>query len=556
MMSQRHPIPFLHFLCGPAAKLFCGIAVCLGACVAASADEKSDLVAYMDELAQLATSNKFTREDFFDLGHYDINEPGGLLVQVGLNQVDLNDLVGAQATAKALPAKNKCRDCGQEKYDRFLRRLAAALVRAGRLQAAREVLTSHYGEDDWSRTLSLLAMARAQARSGDKEGARRTCHEVSRNVDKLNRNIDQMNAAWLLLEVAQTQGRIGMTEAAQTVKQAEALINMPAAKATDRGFLLARLALTEVVCGHRERAAELLGAGPKALNSHAADGLEEAKNSNCWENVAVTYARMGHFDAAIRAVEHVDSGWQGWIFASIAIIQWFNRDLDGAERTILASRDGDLHDVMLLEIARARGVIGDDQKALATMRQIKNNLRRAEATLEIGAAMANRGKKREALDLARKIDYLRVGQPLGPGRTRFEFDDPSTWGEPYEASNGFTRSSTHRGEDMDGDLLASAVHCRTALDGHGSVRGPANAKDWDVRKTARAQASEGDVAGALIWVDRLPRAPRIGALLGAAEGYVEYQIHKGWKPTIPVRLNRHLEAVRDNFFIRDLIEDE
>jgi hypothetical protein len=210
-----------------------------------------------------------------------------------------------------------------------------------------------------------------------------------------------------------------------------------------------------------------------------------------------------------------------------------------------------LHDEMLLEIARARSLTGHDQKALASMRLIKNHLRRAEATLEIGAVMANRGKKREARDLVRKIGYL-VEDAAG----HFDFDNASTWGEPYEFSKGDSATSMGRGIDMDGDLLASAVRCRTALDGRGSVRGLAKPKDWDVRKAARAQASEGDAAGALIWVDRLPRARRVAALLGVAEGYVEYQSNKGRKPTNPVKLNRHLEVIRDNFLIRDLIEDD
>jgi hypothetical protein len=542
MLSQSHAIPFRPSHCGPAPKLFCGIAVCLGACVAASADDKSDLIAYMHELTQLATANKLTDDEFINLSRYDIKKPGGLLVQVGLNQVDLDDLVGAQITAKALPSKSLCIDCGHEKYDRFLERLAAALARAGRMQAARDVLKSHFDADNWSVALSMLAMARAQARCGDKNGARRTCDAVLKNVEHL---------AWLLLEVAQTQAKVGATEASQTVKRAEALISLPSTKPSDRRFLLTRLALTEVICGHPKRAGELLRAGPRALNPNGRDASDEAQNTNCWEDVAVVYARMGNFDEAVRAAEQVDFGGEGEIFASIAIIQWINRDLDGAERTILASHDGDLRDEMLLEIARARSLTSDDQKALASMRLIKNNLRRAEATLEIGAAMANRGRKREARDLVRKIDYL-VEDAAG----QFNFDNASTWGEPYELSKGDSMTSIGRGRDMDGDLLASAVRCRTALDGRGSVRGPANPKEWDVRKAARAQASEGDVAGALIWADRLPRARRVGALLGAAEGYVEYQSDKRRKPTSPIKLNRHLEVIRRNFFVRDLIDDE
>jgi hypothetical protein len=285
--------------------------------------------------------------------------------------------------------------------------------------------------------------------------------------------------------------------------------------------------------------------------------MQKDNNDNARRHIAYAYARIGEFADAIRVAATIEHTWRDWTYAGIAIAQWSKCDLDAAQRTIQAGPEGDLRDEILVELARARSLRADVDKALTTTRLIQNDLRRAQATLEIAAAMARQGKKQEARRLVDSINYLRIrGFDADQRRAgeQLKFDVLATWGTSTEHKRvSFSNSSWQWQWRIDGDLLAAAVRCRVALDGRSSVKSLAKPEYWDVRKAAYAQASEGE--GALAWADRLPNGPRIMALVGAANGHAEYLKSAKRQPTDPIPLNPFLHALGHDDVDRELIED-
>jgi hypothetical protein len=535
---------------GRTLAICCGLLLCLGDCHVAVADERADLIGRLHGATELVAAGKLTHRGYVDaLWGYGVLEPGRLLVEIGLAQLALDDLAGARITAKALPAQRHCLNYGDD-YARFLTELAVALVRRGDLPSARNALKSHFDEEDhWTSTPALLAIARAQANAGDLAGARQTCDEALRDIEK---------SPWLLIDVARTQVQIGDERAPSALKKAGTLIDALPARSQDRANLSARLAVPLALRGERQRAMQLLQEAPAALDLKIQDAMQKDNNDNARRWIAYAYARIGEFADAIRVAATIEHTWRDWTYAGIAIAQWHKGDLDGAQRTILSGPEGDLRDEILVELARARSLRADDE-ALTTTRLIKNDLRRAQATLEIAAAMAKQGKKQEARRLVESINYLRIrGFDADQQRAgeQLKFDVLATWGTSTEHKRAlfFSMGTWERAWRMDGDLLAVAVRCRIALDGPGSVKSLAKPEYWDVRKAAYAQASEGNAAGALAWADRLPNAHRIMALVGAANGYAEHLKSAKRKSTDPIPLNPFLHALGHDMIDRELNE--
>jgi hypothetical protein len=152
--------------------------------------------------------------------------------------------------------------------------------------------------------------------------------------------------------------------------------------------------------------------------------------------------------------------------------------------------------------------------------------------LEVAAALARQGKKAVARALAQKLDYPRARSINDlPGAAPFRFDDSKTWGARYEFMFAVGIHSMMGAQQREDELLAAAVRCRVALDGRDSITRRVMSKRWNVRRTAEAQASEGDAAGALKWSAELPRPQRLAALIGAAEGHAEHRNAAQQKPT-------------------------
>ncbi|QDU44591.1 hypothetical protein Mal52_30760 [Symmachiella dynata] len=484
----------------------------------AVADERAILVTRLREATQDIVVKPFNEKEKFELGTW---EDGRILADIGICQLGLNDLEGAQRTADALPADDDCLNCG-DSYRYFLSAIAAAHVRAGDVQAAYIVLKNHRRKSQRSASFNeLLIIARAQANTGDSKGARKTCDDALLKIDS-----DVHLSALRRIRVAKVLISMGDIVGAKAIGvQVDMLAKKLPTKGQDRGLLLARLATFHFMLGEASD-------GPLRMLREAHDAIDEDTlgGENCWRYIAVAHARIGDMEGALRAASHA-GGDRHTALMNIALLQWDQGDLEGAEKTILQSPESDTKFLLLFEIAKAHARVGDYKDALGSATSIKNDLRRAQGMLEVAAIIAKQGKVNEARKIAQGLDYPMMSSRFGRlPKTKFKFDDPQTWDLPFERSQGFTMSSTLHGMEMDGDLLAAAVRCRIALDGPGSVPHKAITHDWDVRKAAEAQASMGDVKGALAWSEKLLRARRIAALIGAAEGYTEHLKTEKQKP--------------------------
>ena len=319
-------------------------------------------------------------------------------------------------------------------------------MRRGDLQSARNTCNSHLDEPDcWTSTRVLLGIARAQAGRGDNAGARQTCDDALRDADK---------EPWLLIDVARTQVRIGDDRAGHTLETAEALINALPAKSQDRAYLTARLAVP-LALPVMKRTTQFLNQARAVLDLTAKDPVQKQNNDNDRRWIAYAYARLGDFANATRVAASIEDTWRDWTYAGIAIAQWSKCDLNAAQRTLQAGPEGDLRDEILVELARARSLRADVETALTTTRLIKDDWRRAQATLEIAASMAKQGKKQEAQRLVASINYLRI--------------------------RGIDADQQHAGEQLKFDLLAKwgtstarySAHCHSQWEAGNRVGGRA-----------------------------------------------------------------------------------
>lgn len=484
------------------------------------ADERAILVTRLRETTQDIVAKPFNEEEKFELENW---EDGRILADIGICQLGLNDLEGAQRTADALPADDDCLNCG-DSYRYFLSDIAAAHVQAGDVQAAYNVLKSHRHKSQRSISFNeLLIIARAQAKTGDSKGARKTCDEALLKIDS-----DAFHEAFELIRVADILISIGDVAGAKAIGlQIELLAEKLPTKGQERGLLGARFAIFHSKLGEPiDSSLRIL------LQAHDAIDEDTLGGENCWQYIAVAHARINDMEGALRAASHA-GGDRHTALMNIALLQWDQGDLAGAEKLILQSPESDTKSLLVVEIAKAHARVGDYKDAQGSATSIKNDLRRAQGMLEVAAIIAKQGKVNEARKIAQGLDYptlySRFGSlPIG----QFKFDDIQTWSLPFEFFLGITMSSRRHGRSMDGDLLAAAVRCRIALDGPGSVPHKAITTDWDVRKAAEAQASMGDVKGALAWSEKLSRARRVAALIGAAVGYTEHRKTQQQKPPI------------------------
>jgi tetratricopeptide (TPR) repeat protein len=532
--------------------VLCALCFALNAARPAHGDETAELISRLRKASEALQGISLNEQDKLDLWRFGFYDPGRLLANIGLAQIGLGDLAGAEATARALPVKSKCLNCGDE-YGYFLNDLSTALVRAGRIDRAFEVLKVHY--DQWGAPSDArLAIARAQAKNGDSKGAKTTCEEAIHQVETPSTCAcgppDPFDLPSNLVDPAFTQLSIGDASGAKRTRdRIESLLQKLPKKGHMRAFVSARLAVLDTRLGDLARARRDLQDAQQAINFDAPTRLDRLNYSWCWTNIANATCRVGDIPGALRAAAKcTDHSGEGYL--DIAIFQWSHGDFDVAEKTLLAAPHSGTDDLMLVEIAKAQAESGGDYKrALACVGEIKNGLRRAQGTLEVAAIMARQGKCEQARALARKLDSPRVERIGLPQGTQFKFEDLHTWGASYEFFRGFTMASMESGREMDGDLLAAAVRCRVALDGRNAIPLVKDMSEfgWDVGKAAEAQASEGDAAGALTWADKLSVTRRLIALIGTAYGHIDRRASEQKIKPAERRLGRRHSLLRYAF---------
>jgi hypothetical protein len=495
-----------------------GLLAALNGLTVATADDTATVIAQLRRSSQEV--QRLADHDF-DLWRFGFQERGSLWVEIGFAQLGLDDVEGAEITARALPAKDVCLNCGD--YERFLADLCAALVRAGRRDAALDVLKRHYKPSVVVYHLPMIA--RAEAQNGDLQAAKRTFQPTLEATGKPGdcscgppKELDLPEA---LTYAAFTQLAIGdRSGTRQTVDRVESLLSKAKTKDNTWVLLSVKLAFLESKLGDSAKASQMLRDAQDAVTRLLLD------RDSLWRYMAAAACRLGDMAGAQRALAKVSRDRVGEACLDLAICQWRSGDFDGAIRTVTIGDGDDYQALLLLEVAKSQAKAGDSKSAFATVARLKSDLRRAQGILEVAEWMAQHGKRDEARALARKLDYPkveRIGEHTG---RHFNFEDPRTWGAGYEFFKGFTSSSMEYGWDMDGDLLAAAIRCKVALDGPATIAFTKDMNEfgWDIRKGAEAQASEGDVAGALSWAEKLSPRRRVVAIIGAAEGHAEHRM--------------------------------
>jgi hypothetical protein len=458
-------------------------------------------------------------------------EDRDVLATLGSAQVALNDLAGAEQTARAIFAGPPL-SLNHELESRFFTELTIARGATGDVEAA-YVLFKKFQvsvqqiEIDQSFTTSRVAMARALARAGRVETAKRVCEDTIRDIQsgrsQRQKTGGYKSLGWYeregLFWIAGVQIQIGdMAGARRTRSIIETELDELSPQGEySRPWWYPQLAELAWKLGDTKGATKIF----ERARSNSRPAFVN------WRGIIRVEARQGDLTGARRDVAEIhDESLRNIALIGLTKDQARRSNLDFAEGIVHDNFDGsDIRDFLQVGLAKARAWTTELEKALAVAREIRSDVRRAQAILEIAAVLAKQDQKLKARRLAADLSFLREDNfGRRDARRTFDFDKPGTWSANYLFKFAGGINSMMYNVDIEGELLAAAVRCRVALDGPGSFRAiPAMGDQWDVRKAAFAQAGEGDARGALAWLDALPRVRRIAALVGAASGYAEYR---------------------------------
>jgi hypothetical protein len=448
---------------------------------------------------------------------------GTVFGDIGLAQLALQDIDGARCTAEFLPSYKECPSCGAG-YHRFLRHLAATLVRVGRRQQADDVLRLHYG-GNLSDTVegeiaTLLSVAHVENAIGNQASASADCRTA------LARSVEGRSPSGAI-EVAITQVSLGNTgDSRKSRGLIDSLLTRLSPDGVERCIVWAQLAQLDAALGDDEKARRWLMLAQESLQR------THCRSVDAWHSVAVGFARLGNTERAAAAVERIEDSQRSRAYMDVGLVRWSAGDLDGAEATCKldtsSNYDPLIREEVLQEIAESRAELGQYRRALGIVNELTNPTRRATGILRVAAVMAARGQRTDAGTVVAKVDFPKLDSVSGI--VRFAFADPRTWTMPYEEVHAYLATSRGLAEDMDADLVAAAVRCHIMLVGAGLRFEESKNGHWNPLRAAEAQAMAGDVVGALRWAEGLARGKRICAVIGAAEGYAAYLLHrqKGW----------------------------
>jgi hypothetical protein len=482
----------------------------------ARADERTNVVALLRTAAERVSSQPFSDKELWS--ELNAKENGGVLVEIGLAQIALDDLEGALQTAALLPTPDECLNC--EPYYRFLKDLAVQLVRVGKDEAGLQVLSSHRKDETQTTpsTWELMAIARGHVEAKKFDAAKQTYREIATATQ---------GDAFGLCTVAKAQFGVGDHDG---VRETRRLIEIAAERlpmmGQERGILLAKMAVLYFLLGDGAASRRTLQSAPLALNSET-DAWEDAQAV-----IAAAHAKIGDFAGAIRAAERIPekSSQRETAYKDIALLQWAQEDLVTAQETaLLLNPVHDLRDLVLLEIVKTHALKGNFKQALATAAHVKGELRHAQAILDIAAAQALQGKVQDARALTSTLVFPRA--PRG-----FAFDRPKTWKPKETIRPVISIASLIYDDEMEDELVAAAVRCHVLLKGGGTIPRIKEMNRWDVRKAAEAQAGTGDAAGALRWSAGLSDGRRLSALIGVAQGLADSR-HEGKTSSTEPRLS-------------------
>jgi hypothetical protein len=397
--------------------------------------------------------------------------------------------------------------------------------------------------DPMNRCRGLRLLAAAWARAGDSDWSAALFAQAAEVAAGL-RGSDRTAALCELGEAERAAGAAG---------RARATAARAAAEAGQLSQSSARVAALWGCAALTARLGDLEAA--RALFASAVRGVPDVDGSirlNAIELIAIAQAEAGLVADALRTavgIEHSDDdftrdSYREHALVAIAVAQLRAGDPEGAVHSALSVKHfTQYRDDALAAVVRHHTAAGDLKAALAVVDKFDNPSRKAAAALRVATALARAGAPLAAAAVADRIELthrseLRRLLPGGAG-DGFDFRRPETWGELYDASDGFTMASHHMAVERAAEVAAAAMGLEQALGRTRSQSYAASFNDINAEEVVRAlgqtHAAHGDPLDAIAWARRIGRGGgpgttnddrwaverRINALIGVAEGILE-----------------------------------
>lgn len=422
------------------------------------------------------------------------------------------------------------------------------LIAKGELQQASTAIEQIKSPKEHHEALRKLAVA--CSRIGDEAQATKYFTQAIEAAKAITRDYDRACALW---ETAYAQRLIGDVDKAQaTLLQSVENAN-DFKDARTKAWALSECAVIATKLKENETAQLLFDRAIKSLN--AVDVSNEMKFFNklvVIEHIAVNQASVGFIDEARKTasiIEHSEIKYASIEYSdgalcAIVVAQIKSGDAAGAVNTALSLkycgdyRDDALNDIVAYQIGKC-----DLKAALITTEKIENPSRKAVAILKVASAQTKAGDRKAAGNIAAQIKLTHrseLQQLPNADNTAFDYRNPKSWIERYDALPFFTSTSYLTSIRSTAEVAAAAMELAQALD-YKPVQSYAeifNEADKEVvQSLARAHAAFGDPKEAVAWAkqigsgEKIPEEDknrvtlavrrRIHALLGVAEGMLD-----------------------------------
>jgi tetratricopeptide (TPR) repeat protein len=396
----------------------------------------------------------------------------------------------------------------QERHE-ALRKLASAHASFGDLAQARKYFimaidTAASIDDDFDRARTLQETADAQRLAGLCDDARTT---LLRLVENAERHKDRWTRTCALRECAVLAARLNESDSAQNLFD-------------------------------------------RAIRLHSS--VEGSNPFGPLAYIAVAQASAGFIDGARKTalmIKHSDHDFtvdshRGSALCEIARAQLKAGDSDGAIRTatsieyFVQYRDDALRSVVAYYIDKR-----EFKAALAATEKFDNTSRKTSAILQVAAGQTRVGDSKGAADAVACVQLTsnsKLRKLLHPDDKGFEFGQPQSWGENYDADDSFTMASHAMTVRHTAEVAAAAMELAQALQIKPSDSFADFFKDVNeevVQSLARSHVKYGRPEEASAWAkqigsdETIPKKDadrvrwaverRIHALLGVAEGMLE-----------------------------------
>ncbi|MDK1030672.1 MAG: hypothetical protein QGD94_01545 [Planctomycetia bacterium] len=418
------------------------------------------------------------------------------------------------------------------KVDTVMQEFAVAKTKSGDVATA-SWATRKIGHNDL-KVRALVAIARAQAKVGDRTSAKNTLLQAIRTAKAITEDFGKTRAFLSIIKAQRDAADV--TAAKGTLRQ---LLGIAEDSKNNwfKAFALREIAAAQAQMGERRKARDNFQKAIEATD-HLKGRYARSNRASALAEIATAQARAGDIEAALRTCRSMPvskedftlDGRREEALQNIAIVQVQKGNVADALQTARSIEHFlQYKNEALLAIVKTQAETKNFKGALATANIIPNGSRKAQARLIVAAAQAKAGDKKAAVQTAEGIELL-YPHPDSmllflQKEILFDYKKPETWGLDYEFQ-GFMTSCIHMDMvEKARDLAAAAMAFWQIIEaGDAAQYNPAfeNFYEAVLRKMAEVQVEAGDASGALRWARKI-RSPqnRIYAMLGVAEGILQ-----------------------------------